>query len=258
MAGTPTKPDEQRPEATPPQQTDGMTPEDRAALAQAPPATRAMIDRHLAAHRENYSGVDALADRWGGALASRGVGTPADQVAHLDRLLETEHTLVNGSPAEKISKMQEIAQAYGVGAPSGGPAPQAHPQAPPAPQQSRTGNPEHDRLVDQLGRDEHSQQLDAWRQAMATAAPEAQQQQAVHRAGQHVAAIASETKADGSPLRPYFGAVGARDGGGDCCVAPRGPTAEPRGDLRPSRRLAPRHSRTQDRKCACGDPQFRL
>ena len=63
-------------EAAPPQQAaGGLSPEDHAALAQAPPETRAAIDRHLAAHRETYSGVDALAERWGGALASRGVGT---------------------------------------------------------------------------------------------------------------------------------------------------------------------------------------
>ena len=80
-------------------------------------------------------------------------------------------------------------------------------QAPPAPQPSRTGNPEHDRLMDQLGRDEHSRELSAWQQAMQQSGPEAAQQQAVHRAGQHVAAIASEAKPDGTPLRPYFGAV---------------------------------------------------
>ena len=106
--------------------------------------------------------------------------------------------------------MQRIAQHYGVGAPAPQPQPQAAQTpmlAPPVPQPSRTGNPEHDRLVDQLGRDEHSQQLDAWRQAMATAGPEAQQQQAVHRAQEHVAAIEAETKADGSLARPYFRAV---------------------------------------------------
>ena len=199
--------------APPPPATDGMSPEDRAALAKAPPEARAVIDRHIAANRETYAPVDALAGKWSGALAERGAATPAAQVQHIDSLLQTEHRLLHGSPAEKIAAMQEIARAYGVGQSSGGPAPQPQMQAhqgqmqPPSPQPSRTGNAEHDRLMDQLGRDEHSQQLAAWQQAMQQSGPEAAQQQAVHRAGQHVAAIASETKADGSPLRPYFGAV---------------------------------------------------
>ena len=207
-AGTPVKPAEARPEAAPPQpDAGGMSPEDRAALDKAPPETRAMIDRHVATHRDTYGAVDELGAKWSSTLAQRGAATPAAQVQHLDGLLHTEHTLATGSPEQKIRAMQEIAQAYGVGQPSGAPQAQARMQAPPAPQASRTGNPEHDRLVDQLGRDEHSQQLDAWRQAMQQAGPEAQRQQTIHRAQQHIAAVASERTPDGKPVRPYFGAV---------------------------------------------------
>ena len=215
MTGAPAKPAEQTPEATQPQQTDGgLSAEDRAALAQAPAETRAVIDRHLAAHRETYAPVDALAGKWSGSLAERGVATPAAQVQHLDRLLMTEHELFNGTREQQIAVLQRLADAAGLGAPTSGPAPQAQMQAhqgqmqaPPSPQPSRTGNAEHDRLIDQLGRDEHSREAAAWQQAMAQAGPEAQRQQTIHRAQQHIAAIATETKADGSPLRPYFGAV---------------------------------------------------
>ena len=51
---------------------------------------------------------------------------------------------------------------------------------------------------------------------MATAGPEAQQQQAVHRAQEHVAAIEAETKADGSLARPYFRAVQREMAVGSC------------------------------------------
>ena len=216
LSGTPAKPAETKPETAPPQPAEagGLSAEDHAALAKVPPEARAVIDRHVAANRETYAPVDALAGKWSGALAERGAATPAAQVQHIDSLLQTEHRLLHGSPAEKIAAMQEITRAYGVGQSSGGPAPQSPMQAhqgqmqpPPSPQPSQTGNAEHDRLIDQLGRDEHSQQLAAWQQAMQQSGPEAAQQQAVHRAGQHVAAIATETKADGSPLRPYFGAV---------------------------------------------------
>ena len=177
-AGTaPAKPAEARTEAAPPQpHADGLSPKDLAALDRAPPETRALIDRHVATHRETYAPVDALAGKWSGYLAERGAATPADQVGVLDNLLQTERALATGTPERKIAIMQKIAHDYGVGAPSGGPAPQAHPaqmQAPPAPQPSRTGNSEHDRLIDQLGRDEHSRELGAWQQAMAQAGPEA-------------------------------------------------------------------------------------
>ena len=202
MSGT-AKPAEQTPEATQPQQTDGgLSAEDRAALAQAPAETRAVIDRHLAAHRETYSGVDALAERWGGALASRGVGTPGDQVQHLDGLLETEHTLATGSPAEKIAVLQRIAQHYGIGAPSSGPAPQAQMQRPQMPQP--TGDP----LVDQLQQSHAEQQMAAWGEAMATAGPQGEQAQKVHHAEQHIMQVASAKNQDGSPAFPYFGDVG--------------------------------------------------
>ena len=215
MSGTPAKPAETKPEAAQPQQTDGgLSPEDHAALAKMPPEARAVIDREIAANRETYAPVDALAGKWSGYLAERGAATPADQVGVLDNLLQTERALATGTPEQKIAIMRQIAHDYGVGAPSGGPAPQAQMQAqpaqmqpPPSPQPSRTGNAEHDRLMDQLGRDEHSRELGAWQQAMAQAGPEAQRQQTIHRAQQHVAAIASETKADGSLARPYFGAV---------------------------------------------------
>ena len=202
-AGTPAKPAEARPEAAPPQ-PGGISPEDRAALAKAPPEVRAVIDREVAAHRETYAPVDALAGKWSGALAERGAGTAAAQVQHIDSLLETEHRLLNGSNEEKIAAMQDIARAYGVGAPSGAPAPQmqAHPaqmQAPPAPPQ--TG----DALTDQLQRSHHEQQMEAWRQAI----PAGAQDQRLHRAQQHVAAVATETTADGKLARPYFREVQA-------------------------------------------------
>ena len=202
------RPAESMSEAAAPQQTTaaGLTEADHAALAQAPPETRAVIDRHLAAHRETYGGIDALADRWGGALASRGVGTPGDQVQHLDGLLETEHTLATGSPAEKIAVMQRIAQHYGVGAPSGGPAPQPQPQAQmqPPPQPQPTGDP----LVDQLQQTHAEQQAAAWHEAMATAGPQGEQAQKVHHAEQHIMQVASAKNQDGTPAFPYFGDVG--------------------------------------------------
>ena len=96
---------DQTPEATQPQQTDGgLSAEDRAALAKAPAETRAVIDRHLAAHRETYAPVDALAGKWSGSLAERGVATPAAQVQHLDRLLhDRARELFNGTPEQKIA-----------------------------------------------------------------------------------------------------------------------------------------------------------
>ena len=257
-AGVPAQPAEETPEAAQPQQTDGISAEDRAALAKAPPETRAVIDRHIAGHRETYGAVDQLAGKWSGYLAERGAATPADQVGVLDNLLQTERALATGTPEQKIAIMRQIAHDYGVGAPSGGPAPQAHPQAPPAPQQSRTGNPEHDRLVDQLGRDEHSQQLDAWRQAMATAGPESAATAGRPPGGPACRSNRIRDQGGRHAASALLRRGRARDGGGDRDGAPRGPTAEPRGDLRPSSRLAPGHSRTQDRKCACGDPQFRL
>ena len=207
MAGVPTKPAEQRPEATPPQQTDGFSAEDRAALAQAPPATRAMIDRHVATHREHYGAVDELGSKWSTTLAQRGAATPADQVAHLDRLLETEHTLVNGSPAQKIAAMQEIAHAYGVGAPQAQPQMQPHqapPQMQPPPAPPSTGNA----LQDELQRSHHEQQMEAWGQAMQQAGPEAAMQQRVSHAQDYIKRVATATKQDGAPAFPYFAYVG--------------------------------------------------
>ena len=194
-----------RPEAAPPQQTTdgGLSAEDRAALAQAPPETQAVIDRHLAAHRENYGAVDQLAGRWGGYLSERGAATPAQQVGVLDNLLQTEHRLATGSREEKIRVMQEIAAQYGVGAPTGG-QPQAQAQAQPPQAPPQTG----DALTDQLQRSHHEQQLDAWRQAMATAGPEGEQAQKVHHAQQHILEVAAAKTADGKQAHPYFAEVG--------------------------------------------------
>ena len=203
MAGVPAKPGEQRPEATPsPPAPGALTPEDRAALAQAPAGTRAVIDRHLAAHQANYSGVDALAGRWGGYLSERGAATPEQQVGVLDNLLQTEHALATGSPEQKIAIVQKIARDYGVGAPSGGPAPQAQMQAPPAPQ--ATG----DALVDQLQRTHHEQQAAAWAEAMATAGPQGAAEQRVHHARNHIMEVASAKTNDGTAAYPYFAEVG--------------------------------------------------
>ena len=202
-AGVPAKPEARPAEGAPTQQADGgLSPEDRAALAQAPPATQALIAREMESHRQTYGGIDALADRWGGALASRGVGTPGDQVQHLDGLLETEHTLATGSPAEKIAVMQRIAQHYGVG----GPAPQAYPQ--PQMQPPAQPQPTGDALVDQLQQTHTEQQTAAWREAMATAGPQGEQAQKVHHAEQHIMQVASAKNQDGSPAFPYFGDVG--------------------------------------------------
>ena len=174
----PAKPAEARPESAPPPQADGLSPEDRAALDRAPPETRAMIDRHVATHRENYGAVDELGNKWSSTLAQRGAATPADQVRHLDGLLHTEHTLATGSPEEKIRAMQEIARAYGVGQSSGAPQAQAHMQPPPAPQPSSTGNAAQDNLVNQLERDRHAQEMAAYSQAI----PEGAAAQRVHHA----------------------------------------------------------------------------
>ena len=205
MAGGP-KAGEAKPEAAQPQQTDGISAEDRAALAQAPPATRAMIDRHVATHREHYGAVDELGAKWSGTLAERGAATPAAQVQHIDSLLQTEHRLLHGSPEQKIQAMREIAAAYGVGAPSGGPAPQAQPrmQAPPAPAPQQTGNAAQDNLVNQLERDRHAAEMQAWAQAI----PEGGQAQKVHQAQQHIMEVASAKKQDGTPAFPYFSHVG--------------------------------------------------
>ena len=146
-----------------------------------------------------------MAGRWGGYLSERGAATPEQQVGVLDNLLQTERALATGTPEQKIAIMRKIASDYGVGAPSGGPAPQPHPQAhmQPPPQPQPTGDP----LVDQLQQTHAEQQTAAWREGMATAGPQAAQAQAAHRMQQHILAVASETKPDGNPLRPYFADV---------------------------------------------------
>ena len=89
MAGGP-KAGEAKPETAQPQQTDGISAEDRAVLAQAPPATQALIAREMESHRQTYGAIDGLAGRWGGYLSERGAATPEQQVGVLDNLLQTE------------------------------------------------------------------------------------------------------------------------------------------------------------------------
>ena len=167
-----------------------------------------MVEREYAAHRETYAPVDELANKWGGTLASRGASTPADQVAHIDRVLSAEHTLMNGTDQQKNEILRQLHQvAFGGGAPSGGPAPQAHqvqPQMQPPPQPQPTGDP----LTDQLQRTHTEQQTAAWQQAMATAGPQGEQAQKIHQAQQHIMEVASAKNQDGSPAFPYFGEVG--------------------------------------------------
>ena len=212
MAGTRARPAETKPEAAPPQQADGgLSPEDHAALAKMPDEARAVVEREYAANQQAMAPINALAERWSPTLASRGATTAADQVRHVDRVLETEHMLLNGTREQKIQVMQQLAHAAGLGAPTGGPVPQPHmqahapqmqpPYAPPA-----TG----DALVDQLQRSHHAQQVDAWREAMATAGPQGAQAQTVHRAREHVMAVATQRDQAGNLVRPYFQAV-ARD-----------------------------------------------
>ena len=207
--GTPAKPVEARPDAAAPQQpADGsLSAEDRAALSTMPAAARAVVEREYAANQQAMGPVNALSDKWGGQLASRGATTARQQVEHVDRVLEAEHTLMNGSNEQKSEVLRQLHQvAFGGGASSGGPAPQPQPQAQmqPPPQPQPTGDP----LVDQLQQTHAEQQQAAWGQAMQQAGPEGAMQQRVHHAQDYIKQVASAKNQDGSPALPYFSHVG--------------------------------------------------
>ena len=206
--GTRAQPAEQRPESVAPQQpaeAGSLSQADHAALARMPPEARAVVEREYTANQRAMAPVNALSDKWGGQLASRGATTAQQQVEHVDRVLETEHMLLNGTREQKIQVMQQLAHAAGLGAPTGGPVPQPHQAQPPPPPPS-TGNA----LQDQLQQTYHEQQSAAWHEAMQRAGPQGAQAQTVHRAREHVMAVATQRDQAGNLVRPYFQAV-ARD-----------------------------------------------
>ena len=104
-----------------PAEAGSLSQADHAALATMPAAARAVVEREYAANQQAMAPVNALSDKWGGQLASRGATTAQQQVEHVDRVLETEHMLLNGTREQKIQVMQQLAHAAGLGAPTGDP-----------------------------------------------------------------------------------------------------------------------------------------